>query len=51
MATQRTAANFNTQQSLATKTNTNSASDNVFHPPAVKDIPELSRENLLSMLK
>lgn len=40
----------NNQQSLANISNAGSVSDDVFRPPPIKDIPELSRENLLSML-
>jgi hypothetical protein len=51
MASQQSSTTINTQQTLSQRFNTGHSSTEVFRPPAVKDIPELSRENLLSMLK
>ncbi len=52
MASQQSAGSINNQQILSNRLNiTSSSSDEVFRPPSVKDIPELSRENLLNMLK
>jgi hypothetical protein len=51
MASQQSAGSINNQQILSNRPNINRSSGEVFRPPSVKDIPELSRENLLNMLK
>jgi len=48
MAAQQSSAYLNDQQ---LRPNSGPSSGEVFRPPAVGDIPELSRENLLNMLK
>jgi hypothetical protein len=49
---------MSTQQSSTTTTNNpsktlqvGSSSNEIFRPSAVKDVPELSKENILNMLK
>jgi hypothetical protein len=53
MATQQSSSSstINNQQILSNRPNLVPSSGEVFRPSAVKDIPELSRENLLNMLK
>jgi hypothetical protein len=51
MATQPTSAAIKDQQSLLKRPQTAPSSSEMFRPPAVSDIPELSKDNLLKMLK
>jgi lysozyme family protein len=51
MASQQPSTTLNNQQSLTKRTDTVPSSNEVFRPPAIKDIPELSQENILNMLK
>lgn len=50
MATQHFKGNTNDQQILSKRSQGNSSTE-VFRPQPVTDIPELSKENLLNMLK
>ena len=51
MATQEQSSAISNQQLLSNRTNLAPPSGEVFRPPSVNDIPELSRDNLLNMLK
>jgi hypothetical protein len=51
MATQQPPTTINKQQNLSKRPHTSPSSTEIFRPPAIKDIPELSKENLLNMLK
>jgi hypothetical protein len=51
MASQQSSTILNNQQSLTKKPDIVPSSNEVFRPPAIKDIPELSQENILNMLK
>lgn len=51
MATQQPTTTINNQQAVSKRSQTAPSSKEVFRPPAVNDIPELSKENLLNMLK
>jgi len=51
MASQQSSTILNNQQSLAKKPDIVPSSNEIFRPPAIKDIPELSQENILNMLK
>ena len=51
MAAQQSSTYLNNEQLLSNRSYSGPSSGEVFRPPAVTDIPELRRENLLSMLK
>jgi len=51
MANQATPTTIGNQQSLLQRPQTAPSGTEMFRPPAVTDIPELSRDNLLKMLK